>query len=139
MHVLQVKDGIVSALDNLIPEDDLVQFIVLGLVLGSQVQEQLFHVPVEQGVQVSIEIECDVAQVPLLPVGAVIRDILPGRENTFQDAGLEGDLRGTWVVFAESWYEEVSYSHYSTRCTNRDRCLVVQEDGGQKTAECQEG
>lgn len=98
MHVLQVKDGIVSALDNLIPEDDLVQFIVLGLVLGSQVQEQLFHVPVEQGVQVSIEIECDVAQVPLLPVGAVIRDILPGRE----DAGLEGDLQDTWVVFAEA-------------------------------------
>lgn len=79
MHVLQVEDGVVPALHNLVPEHDLVQIIVLRLVLGRQVEEQLFHVPVEQRIQVSVEIECDVAQVALLPVGAVVGDVLPAK------------------------------------------------------------
>lgn len=42
----------------------------------------MFHVPVEQWIQVSTEIEREVAQVPFLPVSAIVRNILPGIEIT---------------------------------------------------------
>lgn len=48
VHVLQIQDCIVSPFHNLVPQHDLVQFIVRRLVLGREVQEELLHVPVEQ-------------------------------------------------------------------------------------------
>lgn len=77
MHILEVQDGIVATLHDFVPQDDLVQVIVLRLVFGSKIQEQLLHVPIEQRIQVSAEIECEMTQVPFLPVGAVVRNILP--------------------------------------------------------------
>lgn len=75
VHVLKVQIGVLAPEDDLVPQDDLVQLVLLGLVLGRQVQEQLLHVPVEQTVQVGAEIEREEAEIVLLPGGAKVRNI----------------------------------------------------------------
>ncbi len=71
-----VEDGVLSPLDDLIPNHDLVDGVVLGLVLRRQVEEQLFDVPVKQRRQVGLEVERQEAQVVLLSAGAVVRYML---------------------------------------------------------------
>ena len=43
-----IQDGIVPSLNDFVPEDNLIQFVIISLVLGGQIQKELFHIPVEE-------------------------------------------------------------------------------------------
>lgn len=79
MHVLVVEDSVFATQDNLVPQHHLVQLILIRLILGSQVEEQLLDIPVEQGRQVRTQVERDVAQVPFLTRGTIVGNIFPAK------------------------------------------------------------
>lgn len=47
IHVFEIERRILAAQQNLVPQHHLVEFVILGLVLGRQIQEQLLHIPIE--------------------------------------------------------------------------------------------
>ena len=60
---LQVKLHLLATLDNAIPNDNLINVVLLGRILSHDVDEELFVVPVEQLAQIRLEIEVEVSQV----------------------------------------------------------------------------
>ena len=59
-------ESVVVVLDyDLVPNDHLIQLIFGGLVLQSQIEKQLLDVPVEQVVQVDLEVKVQETQVVL--------------------------------------------------------------------------
>ena len=55
---------------------DLVDLVVLCLVLGHEVEEELFGVPVEEWREVSVHIKTQGTKVILLPRHCILRNIL---------------------------------------------------------------
>ena len=60
---LQIKLHLLTTLDNAIPNNNLINVVLLGRILSHDVDEELFVVPVEQLAQIRLEIEVEVAQV----------------------------------------------------------------------------
>jgi len=71
-NIFVIEDCILPPLNDLVPNDDLVQLVARSFILGRQVQEQLLHVPVEQGAQVSLQVKDHKSHVILLPGRAVV-------------------------------------------------------------------
>lgn len=94
VHVLEVQVGIFAPQDNLVPQDHLVQLVLLGLVLGRQVQEQLLHVPVEQTIQVGAQIERQESQIILFPGSAKVRNVFAANKRNKK--------KSAYVVFWDS-------------------------------------
>ena len=65
VHGPVVEDGILASLNDLVPEYNLVNLVRLGLVLGGQIKEELLHVPVEQRLQVYLQVERQIAEIIL--------------------------------------------------------------------------
>ena len=66
VHGPVVEDGVLPALDDLVPQHHLVDRVARRRVLGAQVQEQLLDVPVEQRGQVGLQVERQETEVVLL-------------------------------------------------------------------------
>merc|ERR1719186_683363 len=49
---------------------------VCSFIFSRQIQEQLLHVPVEQGVEVSLQVECQEPKIILFLPGCVVRHVL---------------------------------------------------------------
>ena len=92
VHAPVIQQGVLASQDDLIPQNyliygltpalqehrqvHLVQLVVRRLVLGRQIQEQLLHIPVEEWVEVGMQVEGEEAQVVLLLAGGVVRHVL---------------------------------------------------------------
>jgi len=58
-----IQDGIFAPLDDFVPQNDLVQFIIGRLVFRRQIQKQLLHVPIEEMSKIRLQIPTQEAQV----------------------------------------------------------------------------
>ena len=81
----------------------LVQFIVWCFIFCCEVQEELLYVPIEQRIEICLEVKCEEAQVILLLACCLVRNIL--------DDNLD--------------------------CVNVCMYLVLIEEGGEETKECE--
>merc|ERR1712001_506745 len=72
VHGSVVEGGIFSALNDLVPQYHLVDFVIGGLVFRRHVEEELFDVPIEQWGEVCLEIERQKSEVVLFSRCAVI-------------------------------------------------------------------
>jgi len=75
VHGPVVEDGILAPLNDLVPEYNLIDLVGLGLVLGSQIKEELLHVPVEQGAQVGLQVKSEESQIVFLPGGRIVGNV----------------------------------------------------------------
>ena len=87
--VLEVHPGVLAPLDDVVPQDYLVNGVVLRTVMGSQVQEYLLCVPVEYSREVTLQVEGQEPEIVLLSssrvVGYVLHHGLPSRHFNVHD------------------------------------------------------
>jgi len=76
VHAAIVQHSIFSPENNLVPQHNLVKFVVGRLVLCGEIEEQLLHIPVEQRVEVSLEVKGKEAQIILLLASSVVWHVL---------------------------------------------------------------
>jgi len=50
VHRTVVEEGILTAQDDLVPQNNLIEFISLSFILCCEVKEDLLDVPIEQGI-----------------------------------------------------------------------------------------
>lgn len=102
VHVLEIQVGILTSLDDLVPENNLglktvsiygttlrkkepewylIQLVVCSLVFSYEEDKQLLGIPVEEGVQVGLQVEHEVAKILLLLLCAVVWNIFPARNK----------------------------------------------------------
>jgi len=67
-----IKDGILPTFDDLVPKDHLIELVVCRLVLSSQVNEELLHVPIEEMREISLQIPAQKTQVVLRSISGEI-------------------------------------------------------------------
>ena len=73
--ILMIQNGILSSLNYFIPNYDLIQLITRRLILGCEVEKQLFHVPVEEWAEVSLEVKYHETHIILLTGCTVVWNI----------------------------------------------------------------
>lgn len=72
-----IQHSIFSALNNFIPNNNLIQFVTWRFILRRKIEKQLFHIPIEQWAKISLEVKDHKAHVVLLPGCTIVRDISP--------------------------------------------------------------
>jgi len=76
VHTAIVKHSILTPKNNLVPQNNLIKFVVGRLILSSEIKEELLHIPVEQGVEVCLEVKGEEAQIILLLASSIVWHIL---------------------------------------------------------------
>jgi len=76
VHAAIVEHGIFAPENNLVPQNNLVQFVVGRLIFSGEIKEQLFHVPVEEGIEIGLEVESEKPQIILLLASGIVWHIL---------------------------------------------------------------
>jgi len=91
-----VQHGVFSALNNFIPNNNLIQFVTWRLILRRKIEKQLFHIPIEQWAEISLEVKDHKAHVVLLPGCTIVRDISHqnGDGVDICDSGIISERRG---------------------------------------------
>jgi len=82
VHHVEIEEGVLSSSYDFIPQYNLVELVGISGVLSCKVQEELLHVPVEQGLQVRFQVELQEAHIVLRTHSSEIPDIL---DNLFAD------------------------------------------------------
>jgi len=95
-----IQDGIFAPLNDFVPQNDLVQFIIRRLVFRRQVEKQLLHVPIEEMSQIRLQVPTEEAQV-------IFRAIRREIWNVFDEKSHRLDVH-IGPVFIESRGEETA-------------------------------
>jgi len=54
VHRSIIQESILTSQNDLIPQYNLIQFVIRSLVLSRKIQEQLLYVPIKQGIEISL-------------------------------------------------------------------------------------
>jgi len=102
IHWPVIQDGIFSTLNDFVPQNNLIDDIVLRFIFRSEVQKELFDVPVEKRREISLKIEGKKSEIILLSGRTVIGDMF--------DDNFDGVHLGMSGVFQEESGQEADKS-----------------------------
>jgi len=116
-----IQDCVVSPLNDFVPEDHLIQFVIFGFVLGGQIQEELLDVPIEEMREIRLQVPAQESKIVLWSICREIWNVLneksdslnvnislmlvesSSEETTKREAGDDAECEGEYSI--RPWQE----------------------------------
>lgn len=74
--ILECDNRMITTLDDMIPQDNLIHHIALSAVMGTHVEEDLFRVPVKHSGEITIQVEGKESQIIPFSTSRIVSHIL---------------------------------------------------------------